>query len=304
MLMSDCHWEEENLSVFVDGELPAGQQRSLARHLLECPDCAAHAGRLLAVKYYLGAHSEAPAPLGAGFWGRLDQALDLVDAVVTRPVPRTAAPRPVRRAWTLAGAGAFFILVAWVLRLATLPLPVQPADLIRAHERLLAQVHSGPVALASWAPAQTGTAGATLLSPARLGPVLGLREPAPPDLDSPPSPGSFTPAARVSETPARAGRTWLPQARLDQTLGAVGITQHLYSVPSLPVSAFTIPSPGLARAPLRRIRLDGGSYYVSAGDPTSLVAWRENGTWRVLIADTPLSELLSLAQVFSHTDAP
>jgi hypothetical protein len=45
-------------------------------------------------------------------------------------------------------------------------------------------------------------------------------------------------------------------------------------------------------------------YYVSAGDPTSLVAWREGDNWRVLTADTPLTELLSLAQVFSGTDTP
>jgi hypothetical protein len=301
--MSNCHWEEENLSVFVDGELSAGQQRSLARHLLECPECAAHAGRLLAVKYYLGATSEEPAPLEAGFWGRLDQALDLVDAVATRPAPRPAPVRARRSAWALAATGAVLILTAWVLRLATLPPPVQPADLIQAHERLLAQFSPGPVALASWAPGRAGRAAPILLPPASLSQSLQLRE-SPLGLTPPEAAPPRAPAAPVTGAAARAGRTWLPQARLDQTLDTVGVIQHLYSVPSLPVSAFTVPAPGPARQHLRMVRLDSGLYYVSAGDPTSLVAWREEDNWCVLIADTPLSELLSLAQAFSRTEAP
>ena len=301
--MSNCHWEEENLSAFVDGELSAGQQRSLARHLLECPDCAAHAGRLLAVKYYLGAHAEEPAPLGAGFWGRLDQALELVDAVAARPAPRPAPARARRNAWALAGTGVVLILTAWVLRLATLPPPVQPADLIQAHERLLAQFPPGAVSLASWAPGRTGRAATALLPPASLGQSLNLGE-RPLGFTQPDAVQAPALAAPASGGPARAGRTWLPQARLDQTLDTVGVTQHLYSVPSLPVSAFTVPSPGPARQHLRMVRLDTGLYYVSAGDPTSLVAWREEDNWRVLIADTPLTELLSLAQGFSRTETP
>jgi hypothetical protein len=255
--MSDCQWEEENLSVFVDGELPAGQQRALARHLLDCPECAAHAGRLLAVKYYLGAHAEEPAPLSAGFWARLNQALDLVDAVAERAAARRVAPA-ARRAWALAGAGVFLILAAWVLRLAALPPPVQPEALIRAHEGLILQVPQGPMTPAAWAPGQS----------------------------------------------QRAGRTWLPQARLDQALGATAISQHLYSVSSLPLSAFTLPHSGLAAQRLFPIRVGMEQYYVSAGDPTSLVAWRDGDNWQVLAADTPLPQLLSLAQVFSRTSGP
>ncbi len=255
--MSDCHREEENLSVFVDGELPAGQQRAVARHLLDCSECAARAGRLLAVKYYLGAGAEEPAPLGAGFWGRLDQALDLVDAVAERAAARPVTPA-ARRAWGLAGAVVFLILAAWVLRLATLPPPVPPEALIRAHEGLILRMPQGPITPAAWVPRQS----------------------------------------------QRAGRTWLPQARLDQAVGTADISQHLYSVSSLPLSAFTLPSSSLAKHRLQFVSLETGMYYVSAGERTSVVAWREGDHWRVLTADAPLTQLLPLAQVFSQMETP
>lgn len=257
MALSDCHGEEENLSVFVDGELPAGQQRAVARHLLDCPDCAARAGRLLAVKYYLGAGAEEPAPLGAGFWARLDQALDLVDAVAERAAARPITPA-ARRAWALAGAGVFLILAAWVLRLATLPPPVPPETLIRAHEGLALRIPQSPLTPAAWAPGQS----------------------------------------------PRTGRTWLPQARLDQAVGTTAIHQHLYRVSSLPLSAFTLPSSSLAKHRLQFVRLEAGMYYVAAGERTSIVAWREGDHWRVLTADAPLTQLLPLAQVFSQMEMP
>lgn len=256
--MSDCHWEEENLSVFVDGELPTGQQRLLARHLLDCAECAAQAGRLLAVKYYLGAKSEEPEKLEAGFWGRLEQALDLVDAVAERAAQQPTLATPRRRAWALAGAGVFLILAAWVLRLATLPPPVQPEALAQAHEGLVLQVAQGPIIPASWTPGQA----------------------------------------------QRTGRTWLPQARLDQALGATGVSHRLYSVSSLPLSAFTLPSSSLPRRRLIPVQVGMEQYYVSAGGTTNLVAWREGDEWRVLAADTSTTQLLALARGFIGTEIP
>ena len=256
--MSDCHWQEENLSVFVDGEMPEGQQRALARHLLGCAECAARVGRLLAVKYYLAAKAEEPQALEAGFWGRLEQALELVDTVAERAARRPAPSVQRRRAWGLAGAGVFLILAAWVLRLATLPPPVQPEALARAHEGLVLQVAQGPMIPASWVPGQA----------------------------------------------QRTGRTWLPQARLDQALGTTGVSHRLYSVSSLPLSAFTLPPSGLARARLMPVQVDMEQYYVAAGGPTSLVAWREGDEWRVLAADTSPTQLLALARGFAGAERP
>ncbi len=256
--MSDCHWEEENLSVFVDGELPTRRQRALARHLLDCSECAAHAGRLLAVKYYLGANSEEPETLESGFWGRLGEALDLVDAVGERTARRPAPSVPRRRAWALAGAGVFLILAAWVLRLATLPPPVQPEALARAHEVLVLQVAQGPIIPTAWVPGQA----------------------------------------------QRTGRTWLPQARLDQALGTTGVSHRLYSVSSLPLSSFTLPPGGLARDRMMPMRVDMEQFYVAAGGSTSLVAWREGDEWRVLAADTSPTQLLALARGFGGGERP
>ena len=256
--MSDCHREEENLSVFVDGELPTGQQRTLARHLLDCPECAARVGRLLAVKYYLGANAEEPKRLEPGFWGRLEQALDLVDAVAARAARRPAPAAPVRRAWSLAGAGVFLILAAWVLRLATLPPPVQLEALARAHEGLVLQVAQGPIIPASWVPGHA----------------------------------------------ERTGRTWLPQARLDQALGTTGISHRLYSVSSLELSAFTLPSSGLPCKRMMPVQVDMEQFYMATGGATSLVAWRDGDGWQVLAGDTSPTQLLALARGFARAERP
>ncbi len=257
--MANGHWEEENLSVFIDGELPTGPQRALARHLLECPDCAAQAGRLLAVKYYLGANATEPEPLEPGFWGRLEQALDVVDAVAARAARQPAPTRPLRRrVGALAGAGLVLVLAAWVLRLTTVPPPVQPEALARAHNGLVLQVAQGPIIPAAWTPGQV----------------------------------------------QRTGRTWLPQARLDQALGTTGVQHQLYSVSSLPLSAFTLPASSLPRKRMMPVRVDRQEFYVTAERETNLVAWRRGEEWEVLAAAAPPTQLLALARAFARQDLP
>lgn len=257
MSMSQCPLEEENLSAFVDGELPSGQHRLVARHLMDCPECAAQAGHLLAVKRYLALKAEEPAVLGEAFWQRLDQAIDLVDAVAARASLPPTPPRARRRAVAFAGVGVLLIVAALAFRLAAAPTPIAPSALVRAHQNLLAEFSGGPVAPAAWAPADQ----------------------------------------------QQAGRTWLPQARLDQALAA-GITQQLYSVASLPLSVFTVPSSRLDLNRLQPILAGAREYYVATEGRTSLLAWRQNDRWEVLAADTSLSQLLTLAEAFQRLDLP
>lgn len=171
-IMSQCPLEEENLSAFVDGELPAGQHRLVARHLMDCPECAAQAGHLLAVKRYLALKSEEPAVLGEAFWQRLDQAIDLVDAIAARANVPPTPPRARRRAVALAGVGALLILAALVFRVAAVPAQVRPSTFVRAHQSLSAAFFHGPVAPVAWTPGDQQQAGRTWLPQARLDQAL------------------------------------------------------------------------------------------------------------------------------------
>jgi hypothetical protein len=148
--MNDCPREPENLSAFVDGELPPARQRQTARHLMGCDDCAAQAGRLLAVKSYLGAGEGQTVALTQAFWRRFDQALDLVDAMGDRMAPRPQRQKLRPRLAALALAGVLVIAVAWGLRLRTLAPQVTPQVLVAAHRSLAGQVTSGPFHSVGW----------------------------------------------------------------------------------------------------------------------------------------------------------
>jgi len=169
--MTDCPREEDQLAAFVDGELPPRQQRALARHLMDCPHCAAQAGQLLAVKSYLGVEPQEPASLSRAFWQRLTQALDLIDAVTARTL-RPSARRPTRaRLLALAAAGVALIAVAWGLRRANLPPVLQPELLSQAHQSMRWQAPNSPISPVAWS--TTPSTGQTWLPQARGDQILG-----------------------------------------------------------------------------------------------------------------------------------
>lgn len=171
--MTDCPLEEDKLSAFVDGELPPRQQRTVARHLMDCSRCAAQAGQLLAVKSYLGVEPDEQVSLSRAFWQRLKQALDLVDRVAAR-ASRPAVRRPRRtRLAALVAAGVALIAGAWGLRLVNLPPVLQPELLSQAHRSALGRVENSSMSPVAWSTTPTPSAGRTWLPQARADQVLG-----------------------------------------------------------------------------------------------------------------------------------
>ncbi|HEY3398146.1 MAG TPA: zf-HC2 domain-containing protein [Armatimonadota bacterium] len=255
--MPDCPYEEENLSGFVDGELPVHQQQVLARHLMECSQCAEQAGRLLGAKYYLADKAPEPTPLSTAFWGHLEQAMVLVDAVAARSAARPLSP--VLRKRILAGASAVVMLtvVAVALHLASQPPLVSPAALLQAHQGIVAQTASS-------------------FSPVSLG---GARLP-------------------------RAGHAWLPQMRLEQGLGAAGVTHEIFSVSALPLSFFSLSRSRLDIRRLQPIQTEQRTYYAGTDGRLSLLAFQNGEEWQVLTAEAPLSQLLLLAEWRPAPDLP
>ena len=63
-----CSITPETLSAFVDGELPAKEQRRLAQHITTCQACSHQLGTMYALKVYVGCHDQQPASVPSRLW--------------------------------------------------------------------------------------------------------------------------------------------------------------------------------------------------------------------------------------------
>jgi len=224
--MNNCPTNQDHLSAFVDSELSDPRRRQAAGHVLECDDCAAQVGRLLAVKAYISAEPEESAALGPRFWRRLAQALDVIDAVGERMAPRPQRRALVPRLAALAAAGAAVVVLALALRVVA-------------------------------------------LAPPRV---------------APPAPAT-----------ANSTGSWMLEA---------GLPQELYRVSPRPVSLFSVPPGVLDLKLLQPVRSGDQNYYVGVFGFTSLLAWEEQGGWRVLTGEVPPEQLLELAASRSRFSLP
>ena len=100
MKCSECR---ENLSEYIDGELPEAEQNDIALHVRDCPDCAAVLARTRqAVQALSGMQQEAPPP---DFMVRINERLDAED------LRRSRRP-PFFLNWSLLLPGAATVAVA------------------------------------------------------------------------------------------------------------------------------------------------------------------------------------------------
>ena len=154
----NCPLSEEQLTAFVDGELPAQQARHLARHIMACPQCSRALGRLSAADALLqlptavgdeAASEEHVAALSPGFWQRLKGRLDDVDQVINA-TDGVSRPRQRSGLMRLAVAGIAIILAAVITQQLVLHSMsgVQPARLV--------QMHTGFVHSSTSSPARAG----------------------------------------------------------------------------------------------------------------------------------------------------
>lgn len=154
----NCPLSEEQLTAFVDGELPAQQARHLARHIMACPQCSRALGRLSAADALLqlptavgdeAASEEHVAALSPGFWQRLKGRLDDVDQVINA-TDGVSRPRQRSGLMRLAVAGTAIILAAVITQQLVLHSMsgVQPGQLV--------QMHTGFVHSSTSSPARAG----------------------------------------------------------------------------------------------------------------------------------------------------
>lgn len=252
--------DDEVLSTFVDGEAPAGERRTVARHVLNCDKCAAETGRLLAVRTYLGTDPEHTAELSHGFWERLHQALRLTDEVASapaktkprrRPSPMSVAVQP-RVAWAVT-AVSLFLAVMVLFTARTGPVTVAPATLAQTHQYV----------------------GGGFDSPSSLQPV-----------------GWSTPP------PASGGGVWLPQLSWGPSPFSGKVEHESYQGAGLTVSRFRLLEGALNTAGMKHRRVGGVDYYAGQQGPTTILARREGAYWLVLAANIPADDLLEFAEQY------
>jgi anti-sigma factor RsiW len=150
----------ERLDDFVDGDLPAREEREVRRHLMGCEGCRAEEQALRALLDQAAALDDEIQP-GRDLWNeiapRLQSRASLPDEPAERmPEVRVIGPRPMRPLpwWMLAAASIALIVVTSfaTLRLTGRPGPGAPTPTLATQT---AQPPAGtPTALAAFRPAE------------------------------------------------------------------------------------------------------------------------------------------------------
>jgi len=107
----DCRRIAERMDACLDGELSERERREIARHLDECPRCAAEHSALLATVQRLETLADPVAPE------------DFVASVMARLAERREAAWPARIAWALGltgalGTAASVLAALWLIGMA------------------------------------------------------------------------------------------------------------------------------------------------------------------------------------------
>ncbi len=145
----DCPLAEEQLTAFLDEDLPAEQMRAVARHVMACSHCSELLGRLRAAQTVMDlphptADSATPSP---DLWDRVNSRLDEVDRLM-QATPSVAEGLPRPYLYRLVAVGAGLILLAVVVQQVMLHTisGVPPTELVAMHNQAAASV---PAATAS-----------------------------------------------------------------------------------------------------------------------------------------------------------
>ena len=150
-----CRISTETLSAFVDRELAPRRCRRLACHVADCPSCSQRLGALYAMKSYVGSAEQAAAPLPAGLWRRLRDALDTVDRVAQSLPHLTPRPVPAWRLPTLAAMGVVLVLAALCVRQWAVMRPTTPELLAVAHRSSVARLLTTAAGADTYQPVST-----------------------------------------------------------------------------------------------------------------------------------------------------
>ncbi len=135
-----CSITPETLSAFVDGELPAREQRTLAQHITTCQACSHQLGTMYALKVYVGCHDQQPASVPSRLWEAVRRGLDEVDVVVKKIAPIGPRPVPAWRLGALVAAGVLLIVLAAGARRTFAPPSWNWSHLAQAHKIAAARV--------------------------------------------------------------------------------------------------------------------------------------------------------------------
>ncbi len=107
-----CQKCGEWLAAWVDGEMPEGDRRRMAGHVVLCDDCAAEAGQMMAEKVLVARPEPEVAP-PPGLWGKVVSELDRVDGVHRALAPEGARRRSLVPVFAVAGvlliAGSLYL---------------------------------------------------------------------------------------------------------------------------------------------------------------------------------------------------
>ena len=135
-----CPLSEEQLTAFLEDDLPARQTRLMARHVITCPSCSQILGRLKAAESLLRTPQpdETIAETSPEFWPRLQARLDDVDHVMNATPGVGRQPANNLRRLALAGAAVIVLaLAAQQVMLRHFP-ALQPAQLAQIHRQAVA----------------------------------------------------------------------------------------------------------------------------------------------------------------------
>jgi hypothetical protein len=264
----NCPLSEEQLTAFLDNELPDPQARQLARHIMACPQCSRVLGRLNAADALLRLPSvdrdEVPAPenvpdLSSTFWPTLKGRLDAVDQLInaTDGVSRKRQRSGLMR---LALAGAAIVLAAVITQQLMLNSMsgLQPEQLV--------QMHAGYVPSAPLSNPQAGHAQVALGSPDAF-------QPAPPTMID------------IDGTPA----LW-----------------SQYLVDGRAVSVLHTARNAVNLRDMQPITADGKRYHLSQNPAGSVLVDSSGDIWHIVTADPylPPQRMLTLLRQISSLPGP
>jgi len=158
-----CPVTPEDLSAFVDDELPGEQRRKIARHIVTCPSCSRQIGTIYSLKVLANGPDQQFARVPRGFWKRVRQSLDEIDAVARKVVSISPGRAPAWRLAALAATGVLMIILAVGIRGVLVPRSTNWMHLAKAHRTATAQLippvairqlpdHSGQATQVAWQP--------------------------------------------------------------------------------------------------------------------------------------------------------
>ncbi len=145
MKQSNCPLSQEQLTAFLEEDLPAEHMRRLARHIMACPHCSEVLGRLRAAQTVIEIPDPSEESITAPpeLWDRVNSRLDEVDRLMqATPCVEEHPPRPYP--YRLVGVGVALIVLAVVVQQVMLHTisGARPIELVSMHNQAVASLSS------------------------------------------------------------------------------------------------------------------------------------------------------------------